>query len=156
MVLIGRWVVVMSMLVAAIVTPALRSLDQAYQFIQEYVGFIAPGVLAIFLLGFYWKRTNSAAALAGALLTIPISTVLKFLPNWTNNAFPNFPFLDRMSITFGLIVLVMIFISLSNPKKENNSKAIEVDVAMFKVSPEFVIGSVVIIGILAALYTVFW
>jgi SSS family solute:Na+ symporter len=156
LVLIGRWVVVMSMLVAAIVTPALRSLDQAYQFIQEYVGFIAPGVLAIFLLGFYWKRTNSAAALAGALLTIPISTVLKFLPNWTNNAFPNFPFLDRMSITFGLIVLVMIFISLSNPKKENNSKAIEVDVAMFKVSPEFVIGSVVIIGILAALYTVFW
>jgi len=155
-VLIGRWVVIISMLVAAIVTPALRSLDQAYQFIQEYVGFIAPGVLAIFLLGFYWKRTNSAAALAGALLTIPISTVLKFLPNWTNNAFPNFPFLDRMSITFGLIVLVMIFISLSNPSKENNSKAIEVDMAMFKVSPEFVIGSVVIIGILAALYTVFW
>ncbi len=155
-VLIGRWVVIISMLVAAMVTPALRSLDQAYQFIQEYVGFIAPGVLAIFLLGFYWKRTNSAAALAGALLTIPISTVLKFLPNWTNNAFPNFPFLDRMSITFGLIVLVMIFISLSNPKKENNSKAIEVDLAMFKVSPEFVVGSVVIIGILAALYTVFW
>jgi len=155
-VLIGRWVVIISMLVAAIVTPALRSLDQAYQFIQEYVGFIAPGVLAIFLLGFYWKRTNSAAALAGALLTIPISTVLKFLPNWTNNAFPNFPFLDRMSITFGLIVLVMIFISLSNPSKENNSKAIEVDMAMFKVSPEFVVGSVVIIGILAALYTVFW
>ncbi|MCX6212227.1 MAG: sodium/sugar symporter [Bacteroidetes bacterium] len=155
-VLIGRWVVIISMLVAAMVTPALRSLDQAYQFIQEYVGFIAPGVLAIFLLGFYWKRTNSAAALAGALLTIPISTVLKFLPNWTNNAFPNFPFLDRMSITFGLIVLVMIIISLSNPKKENNSKAIEVDLAMFKVSPEFVVGSVVIIGILAALYTVFW
>jgi len=155
-VLIGRWVVIISMLIAAIVTPALRSLDQAYQFIQEYVGFIAPGVLAIFLLGFYWKRTNSAAALAGALLTIPISTVLKFLPNWTNNAFPNFPFLDRMSITFGLIVLVMIFISLSNPSKENNSKAIEVDMAMFKVSPEFVVGSVVIIGILAALYTVFW
>ncbi len=155
-VLIGRWVVIISMLVAAMVTPALRSLDQAYQFIQEYVGFIAPGVLAIFLLGFYWKRTNSAAALAGALLTIPISTVLKFLPNWTNNAFPNFPFLDRMSITFGLIVLVMIFISLSNPKKENNSKAIEVDLAMFKVNPEFVVGSVVIIGILAALYTVFW
>jgi len=155
-VLIGRWVVIISMLVAAMVTPALRSLDQAYQFIQEYVGFIAPGVLAIFLLGFYWKRTNSAAALAGALLTIPISTVLKILPNWTNNAFPNFPFLDRMSITFGLIVLVMIFISLSNPKKENNSKEIEVDLAMFKVSPEFVVGSVVIIGILAALYTVFW
>ncbi len=153
---IGRWVVVVSMLVAAIVSPALRSLDQAYQFIQEYVGFISPGVLAIFLLGFYWKRTNSSAALAGALLTIPISTVLKFLPQWTNNAFPIFPFLDRMSITFGLIVLVMIAISLAQPKKENNTNAIEVDTAMFKVSPGFLIGSVVITGILAALYTVFW
>ena len=153
---IGRWVVIVSMLVAALVSPALRSLDQAYQFIQEYVGFISPGVLAIFLLGFYWKRTNSSAALAGALLTIPISTVLKFLPQWTNNAFPSFPFLDRMSITFGLIVIVMIAISLSQPKKENNANAIEVDTAMFKVNPGFIIGSVVITGILAALYTVFW
>ncbi len=153
---IGRWVVIVSMLVAALVSPALRSLDQAYQFIQEYVGFISPGVLAIFLLGFYWKRANSSAALAGALLTIPISTVLKFLPQWTNNAFPSFPFLDRMSITFGLIVLVMIAISLSQPKKENNANAIEVDTAMFKVNPGFIIGSVVITGILAALYTVFW
>ncbi len=153
---IGRWVVIVSMLVAALVSPALRSLDQAYQFIQEYVGFISPGVLAIFLLGFYWKRANSSAALAGALLTIPISTVLKFLPQWTNNAFPSFPFLDRMSITFGLIVIVMIAISLSQPKKENNANAIEVDTAMFKVNPGFIIGSVVITGILAALYTVFW
>jgi len=153
---IGRWVVVVSMLVAAIVSPALRSLDQAYQFIQEYVGFISPGVLAIFLLGFYWKRTNSSAALAGALLTIPISTVLKFLPQWTNNAFPIFPFLDRMSITFGLILVVMIAISLSHSKNENNNNAIEVDTAMFKVTPGFLISSVVITGILAALYTVFW
>ena len=153
---IGRWAVILSMLVAAIVSPALRSLDQAYQFIQEYVGFISPGVLAIFLLGFYWKRTNSTAALAGALLTIPISTVLKFLPQWTNNAFPIFPFLDRMTITFGLIVVVMIAISLSHSKNENNNNAIEVDTAMFKVTPGFLISSVVITGILAALYTVFW
>ncbi|MEI7628132.1 MAG: sodium/sugar symporter [Bacteroidota bacterium] len=156
LVLIGRWVVVVSMLVAAIVTPALRSLDQAYQFIQEYVGFISPGVLAIFVLGFYWKRTNSAAALAGALLTIPISTVLKFLPIWTNHAFPDFPFLDRMSITFGLIVLVMVVISVANPQKENNAKSIEIDTSMFKVTPGFIIGSVIITGILSALYTVFW
>ena len=153
---IGRWAVILSMLVAAIVSPALRSLDQAYQFIQEYVGFISPGVLAIFLLGFYWKRTNSTAALAGALLTIPISTVLKFLPQWTNNAFPIFPFLDRMTITFGLIVVVMIAISLTHSKNENKNNAIEVDTAMFKVTPGFLISSVVITGILAALYTVFW
>ena len=97
---VGRWAVIISMVIAAIVTPALKSLDQAYQFIQEYVGFFSPGVLAIFLLGMFWKRTTAAAALTGALLTIPISTVLKFLPVWTNGSFPDYPFLDRMTITF--------------------------------------------------------
>lgn len=156
LVLIGRWAVIIAMLVAALVTPALRSLDQAYQFIQEYVGFISPGVLAIFLLGFFWKPTTANAAMAGALLTIPISTVLKFLPTWTNGVFPDFPFLDRMSITFGLIVVTMLIMSKISPAKKEDGHTIEVDTAMFRVSTGFVIGSVIICGILAALYTVFW
>ena len=156
MVLVGRWAVVIAMVIAAIVTPALKSLDQAYQFIQEYVGFISPGVLAIFLLGLFWKKTTANAAMAGALLTIPISTVLKFLPVWTNGAFPDFPFLDRMSITFVSILLVMIAMSLINPKKENDTHTIEVDKSMFRITTGFAIGSIIIMGILLALYTVFW
>lgn len=156
MVNVGRWAVVVSMVIAAIVTPSLRSLDQAYQFIQEYVGFISPGVLAIFLLGFYWKRTTTAAAMTGALITIPLSTVLKFLPVWTNGAFPDYPFLDRMAIDFVVIVILMVVISLSRPQKIADENAIEVDTSMFKVSTSFAIGSLLIGGILTALYTVFW
>jgi solute:Na+ symporter, SSS family len=152
---VGRIAVIVSMVIAAFVTPALKSLDQAYQFIQEYVGFISPGVLAIFLLGLFWKKATAPAAMAGALLTIPISTVLKFLPDWTNGAFPDYPFLDRMTITFVTIVIIMIAMSLLNPKK-HDEHVIEVDTSMFKVSQGFVIGSVIICGILAALYTVFW
>jgi SSS family solute:Na+ symporter len=156
MVLVGRWAVIISMVIAGIVTPALKSLDQAYQFIQEYVGFISPGVLAIFLLGFFWKKTTANAAMAGALLTIPISTVLKFLPVWSNGAFPDFPFLDRMTIDFVAIVLIMISMSLLMPKKENDTHAIEIDTSMFKITSGFAIGSIIIVGILSALYTVFW
>lgn len=156
MVMVGRWAVAISMTIAAIVTPALKSLDQAYQFIQEYVGFISPGVLAIFLLGFYWKRTTAAAAMAGALVTIPLSTVLKFLPVWTNGAFPDYPFLDRMAIDFVVIVLLMIGMSLSKPQTLANEQAIEVDTSMFKISTSFAIGSLLITGILVALYTIFW
>lgn len=156
MVNVGRWAVVVSMVIAAIVTPSLRSLDQAYQFIQEYVGFISPGVLAIFLLGFYWKRTTTAAAMTGALITIPLSTVLKFLPVWTNGAFPDYPFLDRMAIDFVVIVILMVVISLSRPQKIADENAIEVDTSMFKVSTSFAIGSLLIGGILTTLYTVFW
>jgi SSS family solute:Na+ symporter len=151
----GRWAVIISMLIAALVTPALKSLDQAYQFIQEYVGFISPGVLAIFLLGLYWKKTTATAAMAGALLTIPISTVLKFLPSWSNGAFPDYPFLDRMGITFLLTTFIMIVVSLAKPKPPGTHEII-VDTSMFRVSRGFVIGSIIICGILAALYTVFW
>lgn len=152
----GRWSVIIAMGIAACVAPALATLDQAYQFIQEYVGFISPGVLAIFLMGFLWKRTTSGAALAGTLLTIPLSAILKFLPAWTNGAFPDFPFLDRMSITFVLIILVMITISLLNRKEQQFSYNISIEKSMFRISPQFFTGSVLILGILSALYTVFW
>ena len=140
LVLTGRWAVIISMVIAAIVAPALKSLDQAYQFIQEYVGFFSPGVLAIFLLGLFWKKTTAAAGLAGALLTVPISTVLKFLPVWTNGVFPDYPFLDRMTITFFAIVIIMIVISLIKPKPANDTHVIEMDKSMFKVTPVLLSG----------------
>ena len=152
----GRWAVIISMIIASIIAPALSTLDQAYQFIQEYVGFISPGVLAIFLLGIFWKRTSSAAALSGALLTIPLSVILKFLPSWTNGAFPDYPFLDRMSIVFVFIVLLMIAMSLLDKRTRNAKRIIEVDATLFRSSPSFIVGSVLITGILTALYIAFW
>lgn len=158
LVITGRWAVIIAMFIAALVAPSLKSLDQAYQFIQEYVGFFSPGVLAIFLLGMFWKKTTASAGLAGALLTVPIAAVLKFLPVWTNGAFPDYPFLDRMTIAFFVIVFLMVGISLLKPESEqqHTTHIIEVDKSMFKVSSEFIIGSFIISGVLVALYTVFW
>ena len=153
---VGRWAVIVAMLVASLIAPALQSLDQAYQFIQEYVGFIAPGVLAIFLLGLFWKKTTAAAALTGTLTTIPLSTVLKFLPAWTNGAFPDIPFLDRMGITFLVIVVAMIIISLAKPQVQPEDKQLKIDTAWFRVTPRFILGSVIILVILAVLYTMFY
>jgi SSS family solute:Na+ symporter len=152
----GRITVVVAMILACVVAPALKNLDQAYQFIQEYVGFISPGVFAIFLLGFFWKRTTATAALVSALLTIPLSTILKFLPSWTNGRFPDYPFLDRMSIVFVILIILIVLISLADTRDRHNHKALVVDPKMFRCSPSFIIASLVIIGILTALYSVFW
>lgn len=152
----GRITVIVAMILASLVAPALSDLDQAYQFIQEYIGFISPGVLSIFLLGFFWKRTTAAAALTSAILTIPLSTVLKFLPFWTNGIFPNFAFMDRMALVFLSLVLLMIVISMLDRNSKNNPQAIIIDTKMFRTSPAFIIGSTILVGILAALYTVFW
>jgi SSS family solute:Na+ symporter len=156
LVLTGRITVIVAMILAGLVAPALRNLDQAYQFIQEYVGFISPGVLSIFLLGFFWKRTTSTAALTSAILTIPLSTVLKFLPVWTNGAFPDFPFMDRMTLVFIILMLLIIVMSLADPNSKNNPKALTINSKMFRCSPGFIVGSTIILGILAALYTVFY
>jgi SSS family solute:Na+ symporter len=153
---VGRITVIVAMLIACIVAPALRTLDQAYQFIQEYVGFISPGVLAIFLLGFCWKRTTSTAALLAALLTIPLSAILKFLPVWTNGQFPDYPFLDRMTIVFVFLLVLMVAVTLLNPKSKYQERVILIDKSMFRSSPAFIAGSVIIVGVLVALYTVFW
>lgn len=156
LVITGRWTVIIAMLIASVVAPSLRNLDQAYQFIQEYVGFISPGVLAIFLLGFFWRRATTAAALTAALLTIPLSTLLKYLPYWTSGAFPDYPFLDRMTIVFVFLIFLMIVISLLDRRSRVQPMVIRVDPRMFRTSSSFAAGSVIIVGILAALYTVFW
>ncbi|MES2458441.1 MAG: sodium/sugar symporter [Bacteroidota bacterium] len=156
MVNVGRWSIIIASLIAIVIAPALRSFDQVYQFIQEYVGFISPGVFAIFLLGFFWKRTTSAAALTAALLTIPLSTLFKFLPELSQGFFEPIPFLHRMTWVFGIILVLMTAITLLDPKSKNNPQGLEIDSRMFKVSPSFIVSSVLICGILAALYTVFW
>jgi len=156
MVNVGRWAVVLSIGVAALVAPALQHLDQAYQFIQEYVGFLSPGVLAIFLLGLFWKRTTSAAALIGAIATIPISTALKFLPEWTGGLFPVYPFLDRMFITFWLILSLMVVISWLTPAKVVRKAIQPFEREMLRVHPAFLWASILLLGVLAALYTVFY
>lgn len=155
MVRTGRRAVIVCMIVAASIAPALRSLDQAYQFIQEYVGFFSPGVLAIFLLGMFWKRTTAAAAMAGAVFTIPFSAMLKFLPVWTHGSFPDIPFLNRMLITFFATAILMVLVSFSRRRTQAKEK-IHVEKSYFRVAPSFVVSSIFILGILAALYTVFW
>ena len=95
---VGRITAVVAFIVAAIVAPALRELDQAFQYIQEYTGFVSPGVFAIFMFGFFWKKTTSNAALTAAALTIPLSAAFKFLT-------PTLPFIDRMGLVFLIINL---------------------------------------------------
>jgi SSS family solute:Na+ symporter len=153
---VGRWSVIIASLIAIMIAPALRSFDQVYQFVQEYVGFISPGVFAIFLLGFFWKRTTSAAALTAAVLTIPLSTLFKFLPILSGGYIAEIPFLNRMSWVFAIILITMAAVTLADPRSRNNPQGIEIDARMFRVSPSFIVLSVIICGILAGLYTAFW
>lgn len=146
---VGRITAVLAFVIAAMVAPALGQLDQAFQFIQEYTGFISPGVFAIFFFGVFWKKTTSNAALVGAALSIPLSVVLKII-------FPALPFIDRMGYVFLVLAGLMILISLIEGKGKDHPKSIEINAELFSTSTGFKIGAILIAGIIAGLYTIFW
>ncbi|UYQ93933.1 sodium/sugar symporter [Chitinophaga horti] len=167
----GRIVVVVTMLFAIVISNFLGiDKEGGFQFIQEYTGFVSPGVFAMFILGFFWKRTTSRAAMFAMIGGLLLSFVLKFLPGWIDLAplydialaVPNkdgvfeIPFLDRMGIVFVFCLIGMVLISLADPKSKNNPKGLEVDASMFKTSPAFTFGAIVTVCILIALYTIFW
>jgi SSS family solute:Na+ symporter len=61
-----------------------------------------------------------------------------------------------MSIVFGVVIALMILISLLDKRSTPQPRTLQLDPAMFRVSPAFMVGSVLITGILVALYTIFW
>ena len=148
MVNVGKIVIVVAMIIAIIMAPQLRRFDQAFQFIQDFTGLISPGVVAIFLLGMFWKRTSGLAALVAALATLPLGIAF-------NEWMPSIPFLDRMGYVFLILGAIMVAISLIKPRKEGESE-VEVDPQMFRTSKGFAIGALVLLGVLAALYIAFW
>jgi SSS family solute:Na+ symporter len=114
MVRTGTIVAFIALLIATIVAPQLKTLDQAYQYIQEYTGFIYPGEFLIFFCGLFWRQASTKAALWTALLTIPLGLVMKIL-------FPEMPFVLRIGYVFIILSFVMVGISLvdKNQKTEN-------------------------------------
>jgi SSS family solute:Na+ symporter len=103
---IGRLSSAGALLLGAFIAPALGSLDQVFQYIQEYTGFISPGVVAVFLFGMFWKRATANSALVAVVASIPFSWMMQAL-------FPEVPFLVRMALSFvvmsGLVVVISVF-----------------------------------------------
>lgn len=74
----GRITSAVALLIAVGVAPQLATLEQAFQFIQEFTGFVSPGIVAIFIAGMFWKRATANSALWAAILTVPLSFLLNF------------------------------------------------------------------------------
>ena len=146
---IGRVAAAMAILIGVFMTPALSSFGQIFQFIQEYTGFISPGILAIFLFGLFWKKTTTGGALAAVFLAIPLSLGLKYF-------FPEMPFINRMGTSFVILSLVIIGVSLLESGGKISDKAIDAPRELFNTSSIFNLASVIVIGLLAVIYGLFW
>jgi SSS family solute:Na+ symporter len=154
----GRISAFVALVIACIVAPLLGNLDQAFQFIQEYTGIVSPGILAVFLLGLFWKKTTNKAAIVGALVSIPIAMYFKVAPKgWSNSSlFVDVPFMDQMGYTLLLTMGVIALYSYLQHKGADDEKGIPITKALFKTSPLFNIGSFAVLLLITVLYSLFW
>ncbi|WP_029276340.1 sodium/sugar symporter [Pedobacter borealis] len=167
----GKISIIVAMILGVLIAPHL-GIDKkgGFQYIQEYTGFVSPGIFAMFILGFFWKRTTSSAALFATIGGFGLSILLKFLPKLTDLSWLSgmgfsvknatgvyeIPFLDRMGFVFVFCILGMVIISLASNKVKAEAKGLAIDAKMFKTSTSFAVGALIIIGLLVALYSVYW
>ncbi|MDX5478528.1 MAG: sodium/solute symporter, partial [Cyclobacteriaceae bacterium] len=113
LVLTGRLVAVVALVIAMLVSPQLASLDQVFQYIQEYTGYIYPGVVAVFCMGLFWRQITANAALWTAIATIPTGILFKVI-------YPDMPFLLRMGYVFIILLFIASLISFTEKKTYGN------------------------------------
>ncbi len=145
----GRVAIVVAFIIALVVSPLLANFGQAFEYIQVYTGYISPGILSIFLLGFFWKKATANGALAAAVLSVVLSAIIA-------NLYPDFPFLNRMGVVFWICSLVHVGISLLQAGGKDQENAFEVRREWFRVDRTFAIGALVVCLIFTLIYTVFW
>ncbi|RNL49732.1 sodium/sugar symporter [Pedobacter jejuensis] len=175
LVLTGKVAIVVAMVLGVLIAPHL-GIDKkgGFQYIQEYTGFVSPGIFAMFILGFFWKKTTSNAALFATIGGFALSLYLKFLPKWSDLSWLSstgfsklvkqengsmlyeIPFLDRMGFVFIFCIIGMFIISMIEGRKGINAKGLEIDAKMFKTSTGFAVGALLILGLLVALYSIYW
>ncbi|MCB9258497.1 MAG: hypothetical protein H6612_04010 [Ignavibacteriales bacterium] len=146
---IGRTAAFVSIIIALAIAPILKTLPQVFQYIQEYTGLVSPGILAVALLGLFWKKVTTHGAIWGTILSIPIALILK-LPSL------ELPFLDQMMYTCLITIVIIGMISLTTNIEEDDPKGFSLTAKLFKTDKVFNIASYIVCLILSILYILFW
>jgi len=146
----GRLSTAVFVLIGCLIAPRLGDpkFKGIFTYIQEFQGYISPGILAVFVFGMIFKRAPAAAGVTGLILTVPVYGFLQW-------QFGEIAFLNRMAITFVIILLVMTIITKLKPLAEMKVMPVREDFDM-KPSPSVVwLGGLVIV-LTITLYIIFW
>lgn len=146
---IGRLVVFLFLLIAIALTPIMDNIPQMFQYIQEYTGLVSPGILAVFLMGLFWKKTTNKGAIIGAISPIIVALLLK-LPA------ADLLWMDQMFYTLIITMAIIVGVSLSTSEHDDSPKAIHVTASTFYTDRGFNVSAYGVLIILALLYTIFW
>ncbi|GAB4168843.1 MAG: hypothetical protein Kow00108_02200 [Calditrichia bacterium] len=156
----GRVFTILFVLIGILIAPNLDSpkFGGIFTFIQEFQGFISPGVLAIFIFGLLIHKAPRMVGTVGLILNPIIYGILKW-GNLTGIGFletlSSFSFLDRMAISFIIVMLVLTLITLIKPLPEPVLLPVneKMDVTASRKAKLYGVG-VIILTLL--LYVIFW
>lgn len=150
LVLVGRICVLLFAAIGCFISPFLGDprFGGIFTYIQEFQGFISPGILAVFLYGLFVRRAPRACGLVGLLLSPAIYGLLKW-------ALPGMAFLDRMAITFFSIIVVLGVMSVAAPLREPVRMPEQTKIELKSSKPAMAFGVAVVLATLV-LYGVFF
>ena len=155
---VGRIAGLVALIIAILIAPQLKSLGQVFQYIQEYTGVVSPGILAVFLMGLFYKKASNNGAIWGVVSSIPIAMYFKVGPNgWSSLSIFNhdIPFMNQMLITC-FATMFIIFIISKIEGNQDDPKGILITKKLFSTSPAFNISAFAVCIITAFLYAFFW
>lgn len=120
LVMVGRIAVVVFVLIGCIVAPiwADPKYGGVFTAIQEFQGYISPGIFAAFVVGFWMKKAPKSYGVV-ALVGCPILYFLlaKFVPE--------LDFLNRMAAVFGILLVIAFIMRAVKPLKEAAETTLE-------------------------------
>ena len=148
-VMIGRLTSVTAIIIAVVLAkPFLGGMESAFQTIQEYTGFIAPGIVSVFLLGMFWKGANAQGAFAILFVSIVANIALKFIA-------PDLAFVIRIWIVFMSCLVVGVIASrLAGPAPAE--RIIDLGEMHFATTRGFNRSAILVVVVLIAIYGLFW
>lgn len=150
MVAMGRLTTLAFVLIGCFIAPVLGDprFGGIFTYIQEFQGYISPGILAAFVFGLLVKKAPDAAGVSALILTVPIYGFLQW-------QFSGIAFLNRMALTFVIVIIIMAVITALNPRRAEKTLPIRESFDMTP-SPYVKRLGFLVIGITIMLYIIFW
>ncbi|TEU07426.1 MAG: solute:sodium symporter family transporter [Candidatus Aminicenantes bacterium] len=151
LILTGRIMTVVFVLIGCLIAPQLGHprFMGIFHYIQDFQGFISPGILAAFVFGLIFKRAPASAAITALILNVPVYGILHL------HAFDHIVFLNKMAITFVILILAMTVVTLLKPLREPKILPSKGGIDMKPSSSVVWLGAAVI-AVTIALYIIFW
>ena len=150
LVAVGRIMTVIFVIIGCLIAPQLSAprFSGVFHYIQEFQGYISPGILACFVFGFIFPLTPASAGVAALLVSAPVYGILQWKFGWI-------AFLNRMAITFGIVILLMAIITVLRPLREPKIMPVKEDFDMTHEPLVAILGGAVIVAVIV-FYIIFW